>query len=69
MDRKEELEFMLKGAEVEILYACKAVCENGLTPENKAKLDYVNERYSRIHCSLLGYEQGVSMKEVESDAE
>ena len=38
MDRKTELALMLKGTEIEILLACKAICENGYSDEAKANL-------------------------------
>jgi hypothetical protein len=69
MDRKEELEFMLKVAEVNVLYACKAVCESGLTADTKASLDYAIERYNSIHCSLTENEYPVNVEEVENNAE
>lgn len=56
MDRKEELEYMLKGAEVNVLYACKDVCEKGLTSETIVTLDYALTTYHSIHNSLKDYE-------------
>lgn len=38
MERKEELRLMLKGAEIEVLLACKAICENGYSDEAKANI-------------------------------
>lgn len=67
MDRKEELEFMLKGAEVNLLYACKAVCEKGVNSETKANLDYAGKIYNFIHNWLAAYDEPDNMKAVESN--
>ena len=68
MDRKEELEFMLKGAEVNVLYACKSVCENGI--KAKASLDYAVESYKSINNSLKAYDEPEKLQEVsDSNAE
>lgn len=56
MDRKEELVFMLKGAEVNVLCACKDVCEKGLTSKTIEPLDYAITTYHSIHNSLVDYE-------------
>lgn len=70
MDRKEELEFMLKGAEVNVLYACKAVCEQGVSKATKNGLDYALERYNSINNSLTVYDEPENLTEVvESNAE
>lgn len=55
MDRKEELEFMLKGAEVNVLYTCKDVCDNGLNSDTIVRLDYAITTYHNIHNSLADY--------------
>lgn len=68
MNRKEELEIMLKGAEVNVLYACKAVCENGI--KAKASLDYAIEIYNSINNSLKVYDEPENLQEVsDSNAE
>lgn len=67
MDRKEELELMLKGAEVNVLYACKAVCENGI--KAKASLDYAVDRYNSINNSLKSYDEPENLTEVVDNAE
>lgn len=58
MNRNEELEFMLKGAEVNVLYACKDVCDNGLTSDTIVRLDYAITIYHSIHNSLADYKTG-----------
>lgn len=69
MDRKEELEYMLKGAEVKVLYACKAVCEQGVSNATKKSLDYAIDRYNSIQGSLSEYEYPVDTEEFENNAE
>lgn len=67
MNRKEELDFMLKGAEVNLLYACKALCEKGVNSETKVNLDYAEQIYNFIHNSLADYDERDIMKAVESN--
>lgn len=69
MNRKEELEFMLKGAEVNLVYACKAVCEKGVNLETNVNLDYARQSYNFIHNSLSVYDEPDNMKAVESNEE
>lgn len=72
MNRIDELKFMIKGAEVNLLYACKTVCEKGVNSETKVNLDYAVQIYNFIHNSLAEYavdEPENLTEEVESNVE
>ena len=69
MDRKEELDFMLKGAEVNVLYACKDVCEKGLTSITREPLECALERYNSINNTLKAYDEPENLTEVADNAE
>lgn len=56
MDRKTEFTLMLKGAEIEILLACKAICENGYSDEAKANLYKVLNNHTAIATENNTYE-------------
>lgn len=55
MDRKEELRLMLKGAEIEVLLACKAMCENGYSDEAKANLYKTLNNHTEIVTEIHTY--------------
>ena len=55
MDRKTELTLMLKGAEIEILLACKAICENGYSDEAKANLYKTLNNHTEIATEIDTY--------------
>lgn len=55
MDRKTELALMLKGAEIEILLACKAICENGYSDDAKANLYKTLSNHTEIVTEIGPY--------------
>ena len=55
MDRKEELRLMVKGAEIEVLLACKAMCENGYSDEAKANLYKALNIHTEIATEINTY--------------
>lgn len=55
MDRKDELRLMLKGAEIEVLLACKAICENGFSDEAKANLYKTLNNHTEIARVIDAY--------------
>ena len=55
MDRKTELALMVKGAEIEILLACKAMCENGYSDEAKANLYKTLNNHTEIVTEIDAY--------------
>lgn len=57
MGRKEELSLMLKGAEITVLYACKDLCDKGLTSKTIEPLDYAIAVYHNSLNSLVDYEK------------
>lgn len=57
MDRKEELRLMLKGAEIEVLLACKAMCEKGYSDEAKANLYKALNIHTEIATEINTYEE------------
>lgn len=56
MNRNEELRLMLKGAEIEVLLACKAMCENGYSDEAKANLYKTLNNHTEIATEIDTYE-------------
>lgn len=55
MDRKEELRLMLKGAEIDVLLACKAICENGYSDEAKANIYKTLNIHTEIATEIDNY--------------